>query len=90
MDFVYTPEVAQLITEWVAYMSPVPAVQDLLADHAKTEKDPATAKALDGMANNKFLWPDEALLEKTPFGRNLTTEEERDEWDAIFVPLSES
>jgi spermidine/putrescine transport system substrate-binding protein len=90
MDYVYKPEVAQLITEWVAYMSPVPAVQELIAQHAKTEKDPATAKALEGMADDPLLWPDEALLAKTPFGRNLTTEEERDEWDSIFVPLSES
>ena len=29
MDYVYQPEVAQLITEWVLYMSPVPEVQKL-------------------------------------------------------------
>ena len=90
MDWVYQPEIADLITEWVAYMSPVPAVQDLIAQHAKTEKDPATAKALAGMAESTLLWPDAELLAQTPFGTNLTTDEEREEWDSIFLPLSES
>jgi spermidine/putrescine transport system substrate-binding protein len=90
MDFVYKPEIAQLITEWVLYMSPVPAVQDLIAEHAKKEKDPTTAKALEETADSTLLWPDDALLSKTPFGRELTTEDERSEWDSIFLPLSES
>ena len=59
MDYVYQPEIAQLITEWVAYMSPVPAVQGLIADHAKTEPDKATADALAAMAASPLLWPDD-------------------------------
>jgi spermidine/putrescine transport system substrate-binding protein len=90
MDYVYDPEVAQGITEFVAYMSPVPAVQELIAAHAKDEEDPATAKALATMAADPLLWPDDALLAKTPFGVNLTTDEEREEFDEIFLPLSES
>ena len=31
MDFYYKPEIAQMVTEYVLYMSPVPAVQDLIA-----------------------------------------------------------
>jgi spermidine/putrescine transport system substrate-binding protein len=89
MDYVYQPEIAQLITEWVAYMSPVPAVQDLIAQHAAEESGEYSADLAD-MAENPLLWPDDALLAKTPFGRNLTTDEEREEWDAIFVPITET
>ena len=89
MDYVYQPEIAQLITEWVAYMSPVPAVQDLIAQHAAEESGEYAADLAD-MAENPLLWPDDALLAKTPFGRNLTTDEEREEWDAIFVPITET
>ncbi|HEY5859117.1 MAG TPA: spermidine/putrescine ABC transporter substrate-binding protein [Actinomycetota bacterium] len=89
MDFVYQPEIAQMITEWVAYMSPVPAVQDLIAEHAAEESGEYAAD-LEDMAENPLLWPDDALLAKTPFGRNLTTDEEREEWDAIFVPITET
>jgi spermidine/putrescine transport system substrate-binding protein len=89
MDWVYKPEIAQLITEWVLYMSPVPAVQDLIAQHAAEEKG-ATAQSLQETAENPLLWPDAALLARTPFGRNLTTDDEREEWDAIFIPVSET
>ena len=34
MDFVYKPEIAQLITEWVPTCRRCPAVQDLIAEHA--------------------------------------------------------
>jgi spermidine/putrescine transport system substrate-binding protein len=89
MDFVYQPDIAQLITEWVLYMSPVPAVQDLIAQHA-SEESGQYAEDLDATATSEFLWPDDALLARTPFGRNLTTDEEREEWDNIFIPLTET
>ena len=89
MDFVYQPEIAQMITEWVLYMSPVPAVQDLIAAHAEEESG-GYAADLEATASSEFLWPDDALLARTPFGRNLTTDEEREEWDNIFIPLTET
>ena len=90
MDYYYDPEVAQDVTEWVAYMSPVPEVQELIADHAKEEKDPDTAAALAAMAESPFLWPDDAMLSQLKFGREFTTDDEREEWDSIFIPLTES
>jgi spermidine/putrescine transport system substrate-binding protein len=89
MDWVYQPEIAQMITEWVLYMSPVPAVQELIAAHA-AETSGAEAEDLQETADSPYLWPDDALLAKTPFGRNLTTDEEREEWDNIFIPLTET
>jgi spermidine/putrescine transport system substrate-binding protein len=89
MDFVYQPEIAQMITEWVLYMSPVPEVQQLIADHAQEESG-ATADDLQATAESEFLWPDDAMLEQTSFGRNLTTDDEQEEWDAIFNPLFET
>jgi spermidine/putrescine transport system substrate-binding protein len=89
MDYVYQPEIAQLITEWIVYMSPVPAVQDLIAAHAE-KANGAYADDLQLTAESTFLWPDDALLAQTPFGRNLTTDEEREEYDAIFVPVTET
>jgi spermidine/putrescine transport system substrate-binding protein len=89
MDHVYQPEIAQMITEFVLYMSPVSAVQDLIAEHAAQEKG-ELANDLQATADSEFLWPDDALLARTPFGRNLTTDEEREEWDNIFIPVSET
>ena len=55
-----------------------------------TEESGEFAAELEDMAESPFLWPDDALLAKTPFGRNLTTDEEREEWDAIFLPITET
>ena len=40
MDYVYEPEVASRSPSSINYIWPVPAAQDLIAVHAKTEKDP--------------------------------------------------
>jgi spermidine/putrescine transport system substrate-binding protein len=92
MDYVYKPEVAQMITEWVLYMSPVPAVQKLIADHAKKAEaagDKGYANKLALTAENPLLWPDPQLLSLVKFGKQLKTDAERQEWDSIFLPISE-
>ncbi len=89
MDYVYQPEIAQLITEWVGYMSPVPAVKDLIAAHA-TKESGGYGAALSAMAESPLLWPDDAMFAKVTFGRELATDDERSEWDSIFLPISES
>jgi len=88
MDYYYRPEVAQLVTEWVLYMSPVPEVQQLIAAHAEEESG-AYAAALEATAQNEFLWPDDDLLGQVSFGRQLTTDDEAAEWDGIFLPVWE-
>jgi spermidine/putrescine transport system substrate-binding protein len=88
MDYYYQPQVAQLVTEWVLYMSPVPEVQNLIAEHAKQESG-GFAESLRQTAENPLLWPDQALLQQVSFGRQLTTDEEAEEWDDIFNPIWE-
>jgi spermidine/putrescine transport system substrate-binding protein len=88
MDWYYKPEIAQMVTEYVLYMSPVPAVQQLIADHAKQETgDYATQ--LDETANNTMLWPDQELLSQVSLGRNLTTDDESKAWHNTFDPIWE-
>ncbi|MEP6758299.1 MAG: spermidine/putrescine ABC transporter substrate-binding protein [Actinomycetota bacterium] len=88
MDFFYKPEIAQMVTEWVLYMSPVPAVQDLIAKHAKDETG-TYAKQLTDTAESPMLWPDEALLSQVQLGRNLTTDAESEAWHATFDKIWE-
>jgi spermidine/putrescine transport system substrate-binding protein len=88
MDFVYRPEIAQLITEWVLYMSPVPAVQALIAEHATQEKG-SYAADLEATAENPLLWPDDAMLQRVSLGRNLETNDEVEEWTNTFNSIWE-
>ena len=92
MDFYYDPKIATGVTEWVLYMSPVPATQDLIikdADEAQEQGYKGYANKLYQTAKSNYLYPDEEFLSHTTFGRDLRTDEEIDEWDSIFLPISQ-
>lgn len=90
MDYYYDPRVATDVAEWVMYMSPVNGVQKLMAQDAKdayAKGWDAYAKKLEDSANEPMLFPDQAMLDGLYNFRNLTTDDERQEWDAIFEPI---
>jgi spermidine/putrescine transport system substrate-binding protein len=92
MDFFYRPEIAKMVTEWVLYMSPVPATQDLILKDAQKAEDQGYkgyANKLYGTAKSPYLYPDETFLAKTSFGKQLKTDEEVQEWNSIFLPISQ-
>jgi spermidine/putrescine transport system substrate-binding protein len=88
MDFYYDPPNAQMLTEYILYMSPVPAVQQLIAKHAQSESG-EFATQLQETAENPMLWPDQELLGQVSLGRNLTTDEESKAWHDTFDPIWE-
>ena len=92
MDFYYRPEIAVMVTEWVLTMPPVEGVQDLVradADAAREDGFKGYAAKLLSTAESRFTFPDEEILSSTSFVRDLKTEEEREEWDSIFLPISQ-
>jgi spermidine/putrescine transport system substrate-binding protein len=84
MDFVYGPEIAAGITEWVWYESPVndEVIRDIIRRHAGEFDDPS----LRQLAKDTTVWPDEATLSRLHGSKNLTEEEER-AWHDLFDPL---
>ena len=67
MDYVYDPEVAADITEYVQYVSPVAGVKEIL-----TERDPE-------LAENQLIFPDESFtadctIQVSPEGEEEVTE----------------
>jgi spermidine/putrescine transport system substrate-binding protein len=88
MDYVYRPEVAAKLVEYIAYVSPVPATKELL--QAKAAKAEGEDKAyLDDLVDNPLVFPTEADVAKLRRYRNLTVEEEQ-VWDGIFQPIVQS
>jgi spermidine/putrescine transport system substrate-binding protein len=88
MDYVYRPEVAAMLTEYIAYITPVPAAKELIqADAAKAEGEDKAY--LDDLVTNPLVFPSEADLAKTKRYRSLTVEEEQ-VWDSIFQPIVQS
>jgi spermidine/putrescine transport system substrate-binding protein len=85
MDYVYRPEVAAKLTEYIAYVSPVPATKELLqAEAAKAEGEDKAY--LEDLVTNPLVYPTEADVAKLKRYRNLTVEEEQ-VWDGIFQPI---
>jgi spermidine/putrescine transport system substrate-binding protein len=90
MDYVYKPEIATMITEWVLYMSPVPETQDLIRQDAQEAEEKGWmgyANKLQATADSPYLYPTEEFLSKTSFGFDDWTDETAEEWDAIFNPV---
>ena len=92
MDYFYDPTAATMVTEWVQYMSPIPATKDLMladADQAEADGDKGRANKLRASADSPYLYPSDEFLAKTSFGRPLETDDEAAEWDSIFLPISQ-
>jgi spermidine/putrescine transport system substrate-binding protein len=92
MDFYYDPEVATTVTEWVLYMSPVPKTQGLIRADAQKAEDQGYkgyANKLAATADSQFLYPNDEFLSRTSFGFGDWTDESAEEWDAIFLPISQ-
>jgi spermidine/putrescine-binding protein len=93
MDWVYKPDIAVGITEYVLYLSPVKGVQDLIlkdADAAEADGSKGLAKKLRATASSPYLFPDESVLSRASFGTSITTDDQAEEWDNIFLPISQS
>jgi spermidine/putrescine transport system substrate-binding protein len=72
MDYVYDPEVATRITEWVWYESPVAQVQQMISDDAEESDD----DVLRDLATDPYVFPTTEVTENTHPYRNLDADEE--------------
>ncbi|MFI7638237.1 spermidine/putrescine ABC transporter substrate-binding protein [Nonomuraea sp. NPDC049400] len=84
MDYLYQPAVATELDEFIQYVTPVPAVQDLLREKAKTAKG-KDKKALEDMVNSPLMFPTEADYAKLRSYTPLTTKQEQ-----VFNPIFQS
>ncbi|GAA1014524.1 polyamine-binding lipoprotein [Acrocarpospora pleiomorpha] len=80
MDFMYKPEIAAELTEYIQYVTPVPGVQAILA--AKDDKD---AKAL---AESPLIFPSDEDYAKLRSYKTLTAAEET-VFNGIFQSITQ-
>jgi len=93
MDFYYEPKVATMVAEWVLYMTPVNGVRDLIlkdAEQAVEDGYKGYANKLNATAESDYLFPDDEFISNTSFGFDPKTDAEIEEWDSIFLPISQS
>ncbi|TMR23005.1 spermidine/putrescine ABC transporter substrate-binding protein [Nonomuraea turkmeniaca] len=84
MDYLYQPAVAAELDEFIQYVTPVPAVQDLLREKAATAKG-EDKKALEDMVNSPPMFPTEADYAKLRGYTPLTNQTQQ-----VFNPIFQS
>jgi spermidine/putrescine transport system substrate-binding protein len=83
MDFVYEPENAARLTEWVNYICPVPAAQEIIRQHAAEAESAEDRDYLEAVAESELVFPTEEMLSRLHSYKVLDEEEER-QWNELF------
>lgn len=85
MDWYYQPDIAARLTEWNAYVSPVPAGGDIVKEDAATAKG-ANAEILQTIASSPYVFPTPELEGSTHRYRVLEGDEVK-QWNDLFLPI---
>jgi spermidine/putrescine transport system substrate-binding protein len=86
MNYVYDPEVAAQVAEYVNYITPVPGAQEIVSQHAddaEAEGDQETADYLRAVAESPLVFPTEEMASRFHSYRVLDEDEER-QWNELF------
>jgi spermidine/putrescine transport system substrate-binding protein len=86
MDYLYDPENAAQVAEWVNYITPVPGAKDIIlqhADEAAEEGDTETEEYLRAVAESPLVFPTQEMLDRLYSYKVLDEEEER-QWNELF------
>ncbi len=83
MDFVYQPEIAAQIAEWVGYITPVPAAQEVIREHAREAKSKADRDYLETLASSPLVFPTDEMQSQLRDYKVLSAEEEQT-WNELF------
>jgi spermidine/putrescine transport system substrate-binding protein len=89
MDYVYQPEVAATIADYVEYITPVPDARSVFEQEAKDATSKDDKEYYQGLATSPLIFPSSADYQKLHRYRILTKEEQVT-WNAIFQPVYQS
>jgi len=86
MDFFYKVDIQASLTEYINYVSPVPAAQQQIKEDAAKLKgeDKAT---LEAVADSPLVFPDAADYAKLHYYRDFATVAEQQAYQKVFEPI---
>jgi spermidine/putrescine transport system substrate-binding protein len=88
MDFVYKPDIAAMLAEYINYITPANGVQPIIQQDAAKAKG-SDKKDLEYLASSPLIFPKQAEFAKLHRYRVLTADEEKT-WNSIFEPIYQS
>ena len=88
MDYTFRPDVAAMMAEYIAYISPVPEAERVVKqDAAKASGE--QEKNLREILTSGLVFPSAEDYSKT-FQRKVLSESEEKQWNSIFQPIYQS
>ncbi|WP_246378910.1 ABC transporter substrate-binding protein [Nonomuraea soli] len=88
MDYLYQPAAAAQLEEYIQYISPVPAVKDILTQKLGTAEG-EDKEGLQAMVDSPLIFPTDADYAKLRAYRSLTTAEEQ-VYNGIFQAITQA
>ena len=88
MDYVYDPENAAQIAEWVNYITAVPGAKEVILQHAEEAETEEDAEYLETVANSPLVFPTEEMLSRLHSFKVLDEDEER-QWNELFQEVEQ-
>lgn len=89
MDWVYQPDVAAMLAEYINYITPVPGARATIEKDAAGAKSADDKQALDALAQSPLIFPRSEDYSKLHRYRVLAPAEEK-VWNGIFEPIYQS
>ncbi|MGH2740390.1 MAG: ABC transporter substrate-binding protein [Actinomycetota bacterium] len=83
MDFVYQPDVAAAIAQYVGYTSPVPAIKDIFTQAASDATSAGDRRFYENLVESPLVFPTEEFLADT-HQYAVLDEEEEEIWNDLF------
>ena len=83
MDYVYDPEVAAQVAEYVNYITAVPGAKEIILQHAADAESDEDREYLEAVANSPLVFPTQEMLDNLYSYKVLDEDEER-QWNELF------
>jgi spermidine/putrescine transport system substrate-binding protein len=89
MDWVYQPKIAAMLADYIAYITPVSAAQQVFEQEAAAATSKADRQSYDQIAQSTLIFPAQSEYSRLHRYRVLN-EDELTTWDNLFEPIYQS
>ena len=89
MDWVYQPKIAAMLADYINYITPVPAAQQIFQQDAKQATKKSDKEYYTGLAASPLVFPKTSDFSKLHRYRVLTADEQV-VWNNLFQPIYQS
>jgi spermidine/putrescine transport system substrate-binding protein len=89
MDFVYQPEIAAMLADYINYITPVPATQDIFKKEAADATSKDDKAYYTDLSTSPLIFPSPSDFSRLHRYRVLT-QDEQSVWNDLFQPIYQS